>query len=37
VTDNYDLIIARYDSLTALAAAQDMDLIIYPEAAVPII
>ena len=35
VTDNYDLIIARYDSLTALAAAQDMDLIIYPEAAVP--
>lgn len=32
---NYDAIIARYDSLTALAAADGMELIIYPEAAIP--
>lgn len=35
IVDNYQTIIARYESLTALAALDGAEMIIYPEAAIP--
>jgi apolipoprotein N-acyltransferase len=35
IEDNYHRIIARYDSLSALAAAEGAEMIVYPEAAIP--
>jgi len=35
ITENYQSIIARYDSLSALAKADQKELIIFPEAAIP--